>query len=105
MSLFSLTSLFFSPWSAEWNCSKAMKLHEQMKLNNAKTYYLKALKINPDTQCAKDNLMLIKIDELSDKALKLHISEKYIEADKVYEEILKLDPKNSWAKENKRRLP
>ena len=42
MSLFSLTSLFFSPWSAEWNCSKAMKLHEQMKLNSAKAYNLKA---------------------------------------------------------------
>ena len=105
MALFSFISLFFSPWSAEWNCSKAMKLHEQMKLNNAKTYYLKALKINPDSQCAKDNLMLIRIDELSEKALKLHVSEKYIEAGKVYDEILKLDPKNSWAEENKRRLP
>ncbi len=105
MIIFSTLSLFYSPWSAEWNCSKAMKLHEKMKLDEAKTFYLKATQINPNALCAKDNLLLIRIDELSRNALKLHLKGKYLEAGKAYHEILKIDSKNRWALENKSRLP
>lgn len=105
MLLFSILSLFYSPWSAEWNCSKAIKFHEEMKLDEAKKYYRNAERIDPKSKCARDNLTLIRIDELSNKALKLHKSKKYIEAGKIYEAILKIDPKNSWAQENKSRLP
>jgi membrane associated rhomboid family serine protease len=105
MALFSIISLFYSPWSAEWNCSKAMKSHEKMHLKEAKKYYIMAVNINPESQCAKDNLREIKIAELSKKALILHEEQKYIEAGKVYDEILKIDSKNSWAQENKSRLP
>jgi tetratricopeptide (TPR) repeat protein len=76
-----------------------------MNLGEAKKYYEKSLRINPESSCAKDNLILIKIDELSEKALKLHHQKKYVEAGTVYGEILKIDPKNGWAKENKSRLP
>jgi membrane associated rhomboid family serine protease len=102
---FSVASLFKSPWSAEWNCSVAMKLHEKMKLSEAKKFYWNAKRINPKSKCATDNLLLIRIDELSEKALFLHEKKNYIEAGKVYREILKIDQKNSWASENQSRLP
>jgi membrane associated rhomboid family serine protease len=105
MFLFSLIALFYSPWSAEWNCSKGMKLHGEMRLDKAKQFYEASLHINQNATCASDNLTLIKIDELAEKALNLHKQNKYIEAGKVYDEILKIDPKNGWAKENKKRLP
>lgn len=105
MFLFSLIALIYSPWSAEWNCSKGMKLHNETKLVDAKKFYETSLQINPKAKCASDNLTLIAIDELSEKALKLHEKEKYIEAGKIYDEILKIDPNNGWAIENKRRLP
>lgn len=105
MILFSVFSIFNSPWSAEWNCSKAMRFHEKMELKEAKKYYSRAISINPESQCANDNLLVIKIAELSKKALTLHEEKKYVEAGKVYDEILKLDSQNSWALENKSRLP
>jgi tetratricopeptide (TPR) repeat protein len=105
MFLFSLIALIYSPWSAEWNCSKGMKLHNETKLVDAKKFYETSLRINPKAKCASDNLTLIKIDELSEKALKLHEDKKYIEAGKIYDEMLKIDPNNGWAIENKRRLP
>lgn len=102
---FSIISVLYSPWSAEWNCSKGMELHESSKIKEAKEFYLKAVHLNPKALCALDNLKLIRIDELSGKALQLHLRGKYIEAGKIYDEILKIDPKNQWAFENKRRLP
>lgn len=105
MILFSLFSLLYSPWSAEWNCSRGMKLHQKMKLKEAKKFYTASLIINPKSVCASDNLTIIKVDELSEKALKLHEQKKYLEAGKVYDQILKIDPKNGWAIENKNRLP
>lgn len=105
MFLFSLIALFYSPWSAEWNCSRGMKFHGEMQLDKAKKFYEASLQINKNATCASDNLTLIKIDELAEKALKLHKQNKYIEAGKVYDEILKIDPENGWAKENKMRLP
>lgn len=105
MVLFSLISVLYSPWSSQWNCSKAMKLHSEMNLGEAKKYYEKSLRINPESSCAKDNLILIKIDEISEKALQLHKEKRYIEAGKIYDEIIKIDPENGWALENKRRLP
>ena len=105
MCSFSIVSLFYSPWSAEWNCSVAIKFHDNLKLNSAKIYYQRAVEINPDARCALDNLRLIKIDELSDKALKLHLNGKYEQAKLVYDQILKTDPTNQWAKQNKRLLP
>lgn len=105
MIIFSFFSMFYSPWSAEWNCSKGMKLHNEMKLDEAKKFYVISLLINPQSVCASDNLTIIKIDELSEKALQLHKQKRYIEAGKIYDEIIKIDPENGWALENKRRLP
>jgi len=102
---FSLGGLFYSPWSSEWNCSKGMKFHELGYLKEARKYYSAAKHINSKSNCANDNLKLIKIDELSDEALKLHENHQYIDAGKIYDQILEIDPKNTWAIENKRRLP
>ena len=102
---FSVISLFYAPWSSEWNCSKGIKLHEKLKLKEAKSYYLKAIQINSNARCAKDNLLLIRIDELSNEALKNHLNKNYIKAGKFYDKILELDPKNEWALTNKKKLP
>jgi tetratricopeptide (TPR) repeat protein len=82
-----------------------MKFHELGYLKEARKYYSAAKHINSKSNCANDNLKLIKIDELSDEALKLHENHQYIDAGKIYDQILEIDPKNTWAIENKRRLP
>lgn len=105
MSGFSVVSLFYAPWSSEWNCSKGIVQHEKGNIKSAKSFYSKALEINPNSYCANNNLKLIRIDELSAEALELHMRAKYIEAGRIYNEILRLDPKNRWAEANKRRLP
>ncbi len=105
MGVFSFGSMFYAPWSAEWNCSKGIEQHEIGNIEEAKSFYLKAYQLNPNSFCAKNNLKLIRIDELSAEALELHMRKKYIEAGRLYEEILRLDPKNRWAETNKNRLP
>jgi membrane associated rhomboid family serine protease len=105
MGAFSMGSVFYAPWSAEWYCSKGIEEHENGNIKAAKSYYLKAYQLNPNSFCAKNNLKLIRIDELSAEALELHMRKKYIEAGRLYDEILRLDPKNRWAEANKNRLP
>jgi len=98
-------TLVYAPWSAEWNVYKAFELHSKYDLQNAKKHYKKALEIDPKNQMAKENLFIIKIDELSDLAYKIHKNKNYIEARTYYDEILKLDPNNTWAKEQIKKLP
>jgi membrane associated rhomboid family serine protease len=100
-----LTSSFFNPWSATWNCAKGIHFHEKGNISKAKYHYMNAHKIDSESNCANDNLRLIRIDELSGKALELHMRGKYTEARRVYEEILRIDPANQWAKINMQRLP
>lgn len=101
----SIITLFYSPWSAEWNYSKGYTAHEIGNNSEAKKYYTKAIEINPQHSVSKENLRLIEIDELSDKAFDAHENEKYLEAKKHYEDLLKIDPENNWAKENISKLP
>lgn len=102
---FAVLSVFYSPWSAAWNCSRGIQFHELGNHKKAKLFYQKALEIDPISTCANENLRLIRIDELSGKALALHMRGEYLEARRVYDEILRIDPVNQWAKKNKERLP
>lgn len=102
---FAIMAVFYSPWSASWNCSKGIEFHEKGQQEFAKQFYEKARVIDPSSSCANDNLRLIRIDELSGQALQFHMRGNYLEASRVYDEILRIDPTNQWAKKNKQRLP
>ncbi len=101
----SVPTLFYSPWSAEWNYSKGYEYHLAHQLEKAKKSYKKALNINPNHIASKENLTIIVIEELEDKALKAHENENYLLARRYYEELLSIDPNNTWAKENLSKLP
>lgn len=101
----SSATLFYSPWSSEWNFAKAYEFHLENDLKNAKTFYKTALEIAPEHKASKENLKIIRLEQLSDLAMKAHENKEYIEAREYYERILKIDPHSSWAKENISRLP
>ena len=105
ISLGSIATLFYSPWSSEWNFAKAYQFHLKNDLRNANKFYRTALKIAPQHPASRENLKIIRIEQLSDLALKAYENEEYIKAREYYERILKIDPYNSWAKENISRLP
>ena len=105
LTIISFGSLYYAPWSAEWNYSKAYTYHDNGDITAAKKYYNEAIRINPSHRISKENLRLITIDELSEKALKAHKEGDYILARVHYEKLLLIDPKNRWAKENIRKLP
>lgn len=97
--------IYYSPWSADWNVSHAIRLHKKGKIEEAKVYYEKALQINSKNINARQNMFKIRIDELCDTAFYWHSKEDYIKARFYYEQILKLDPSNEWAKEQLKKLP
>lgn len=101
----SCITLFFTPWSAEWNYFKGYSAHEKGDYETAKFYYKEAIRINPKHHISLENLKYINIDEISDMALKAHKEENYLLARKLYERVLKLDPNNQWAKNNIAKLP
>ncbi len=101
----SFITLFYSPWSAEWNYSQGCKYHLKYDDKNATLFYQKAIKINPNHEASQVNLTRIIIDELKNKALTAHENNDYINARKLYNEILEIDPDNLWAKENLNKLP
>jgi membrane associated rhomboid family serine protease len=99
------TTLFYAPWSIEWNLYKAQEYYNNDNFEKAKYYYNQTLLIEPNYYSSIQNLLMIEIEELSDKAFDLHENEEYIQAHKIYDEILKLDPNNDWAKEQIDILP
>lgn len=103
--LFSSVTLFYAPWSAEWNYFKGYSAHENGNYSEAKMYYKSAITINPAHTASFENLKLISIDEISDAALEAHKSKEYLRARKLYQRVLKLDPKNQWARQNMAKLP
>ena len=100
-----ISTLFYAPWSAEWNTTIALRYHNNNKTEIAKKYYRRALKINPEDKTARENLFIIKIDGLSDLAYKCHEANEYEQALIYYEQILALNPSNIWAKEQIKKLP
>jgi len=103
--LCSSITLFYSPWSAEWNYFKGYTAHEAGDYEEAKVYYKDAININPGHTASFENLKLISIDEISDAALEAHKNKEYLRARKFYQRVLKLDPNNQWAKQNMAKLP
>ena len=103
--LVSLPTLFYSPWSSEWQLYKGIVFHEKGNYRLAKKFYRTALKIDKTNLRAKNNLDLLDIDKLKVKAYKSHVAGNYDIAKKYYEKILKIDPKDIWAIENIKELP
>ena len=101
----SSATLFYAPWSAEWNYFKGYSAHEKGDYDEAKMYYKDAISINPGHTASFNNLKLISIDEISDAALEAHKNKEYLRARKFYQRVLKLDPNNQWAKQNMAKLP
>jgi len=102
---FCISSLFYAPWSSEWQLYKGVSAHKAKQYKNAKKYYKKSLDINPKNQQSINNINLLKIDELKWKAYKAHVKEQYKLARKLYEEILDIDPTDEWAIEGYNELP
>jgi membrane associated rhomboid family serine protease len=98
-------SLFYAPWSAEWQLGRGVLAHEQGRKETAYRYYQKCLSMKPGHKLAKENLKLMHIDELSEQAYSAHVSGDYSKARDLYLEILRMDRNNRWAKENLNQLP
>jgi membrane associated rhomboid family serine protease len=100
-----LASLFFNPYSSEWNTVQGSKAFVRNDIEKAEEYYLKALEIYPKNYAAKKNLVLIEIDRLEDRAYYAHLHQNYTTARMLYIKILHLDKNNTWAKKNLDGLP
>jgi tetratricopeptide (TPR) repeat protein len=101
----SISTLFYSPWSAEWNYSKAYSYHIKNEFQNAKKYYRVAIEIDPEHKICRENLRRIRIEELCDLAMQAHENEDYLLANEYYQRVLDIDPWNKWARENIKKLP
>ena len=101
----SFFSLTHAPWSAEWNYSQGYLFHEKYDFGKAKKFYRRAISIDSSHSYSRDNLRIIKLEELSDAALREHEEENYLKAQELYNKILSIDPNNSWALENLNKLP
>jgi membrane associated rhomboid family serine protease len=105
LSLIAISTLFYAPWSYEWQLYKGVEFHESRDLVNAKKHYLLVLKMDPGNKTAKDNLQLLDIEKLEKKAYDAHVGKNYELARKYYLQILKEKPDNVWARENLNELP
>lgn len=103
--IFCIVGLFYAPWSAEWTFAQGVKAHEKGKLKQAEYYYKQCLELDSDHALSKENLLIIRIDRLSQQAFSAHSKGEYSKARRIYLKILKLDRKNRWAKENLSQLP
>ena len=105
ISILAISTLFYAPWSPEWQLYKGVQCHEARDLVNAKKFYNKVLEMDADNQTAKSNLKLLRVEKLEEKAYNAHVAKKYDLARKYYLEILKEKPGDSSAKENLQELP
>lgn len=99
------TTLFYAPWTVEWNLHKALEAYEKDDIKQTKFHYNEMLRISPENKNASQNLRSIRIDELCANALIVHENGDYLKARVLYDEILDLDPNNDWVKEQIRILP
>ena len=100
-----ISTLFYSPWSAEWNYTKGYSHHIKNEFQNAKKYYRVAIEIDPNHKICRENIRRIRIEELCDLAMRAHENEDYILANEYYQKVLAIDPWNKWAIENIKKLP
>lgn len=103
-SLAALT-LVYAPWSSMWQCAQGVEWHEKGATLKAQYFYQRALQCDPTNKIASENLILTKIDLLSEKAYKAHHGENYLLAHRYYLKILALDKNNKWARHNLKQLP
>lgn len=103
--VFSFGSLFYAPWNAQWNFTRAIQHHAKQEIKHAEYYYQKTLERNPSHADAQQNLLQLSIDRLADEAYELHSREQYRAAGEKYREILRIDPKNKWAQAQLNKLP
>jgi membrane associated rhomboid family serine protease len=101
----SILSLFYNPFSSEWNTVKGYHAHLSGKSTEAKVYYSKALLLSPNNQAARKNLKQLEIEKLIDSAYFYHTNKEYGKAQRLYFKILSLDRNNAWAKANLAELP
>jgi membrane associated rhomboid family serine protease len=102
------TTLFYAPWSVEWNFYMGLEYYKKGDLEKAKYYYNQTLLIDSkyySSDSSEENLLIIEIEKLSNEAFELHQNGEYIKAHGLYDEILKLDPDNQYAKEQIDILP
>ena len=97
--ILSILTLLYAPWSSEWLVFNGVTEHQYKNYKKAKYWYKKALKLDPSNIQAKENLELLKLDDLKLKAYKAHIKEQYFKAKIYYNQILEISPNDSWAKE------
>jgi membrane associated rhomboid family serine protease len=100
-----LATLFYNPYSSEWNTVQGSKAFSRGEIDKAEEYYLKALELHPKNYAAKKNLVLIEIDRLQDRAYYAHSHGDYSTARLLYIKILHLDKTNKWAMKNLDGLP
>lgn len=100
-----LITLFYNPYSSEWNTVMGSKAFVNGETDKAEEYYLNALELHPRNHAAKKNLILIEIDRLQDRAFYSHKRKDYSAARLLYIRILHLDKNNAWAQKNLTGLP
>ncbi|HYH13628.1 MAG TPA: rhomboid family intramembrane serine protease [Flavisolibacter sp.] len=93
------------PFSTSYLSYQAYELHKNEKVEEAIVAYKKILRVDPDSEFARENLKQLELHQLAEKALDLHTKQKYSEARELYMQILNIDKENAWAKENLSRLP
>jgi len=103
--LISISTMFYAPWSSEWQVYKGINEHLSKKPNKAIYYYKKALRLDKNNEQAKENLDLLTVDKLKSKAYKYHMLKKYKTAKKIYLQILEIYPSDEWTIENMKELP
>lgn len=99
------STLYYAPWSSQWQCSKAIFYHQKNEIKTATEYYLRALKIDSHNKLAKNNYTLIRVDKLSKQAYQSHVAGDFTKARRLYLKILALKKNDSWALENLKELP
>lgn len=100
-----ISSLFYNPYSSEWQTLQGFKDYEKEEYASSLKHYKKAIHLSDKNVVAKQNLEKVKISLYEERAYKAHKNKEYVTARKYYLEILSLDPKNQWAISNMRQLP
>lgn len=103
--LVAASTLFYAPWSSEWQCTKGISYHKKHELKVAKKYYQTAISIDPSNHLARENYKLVQIDQLSELAYEAHLSGEYTTARRYYLKILSIKKNHRWALDNLKELP
>lgn len=98
-------TLFYSPWSSQWQLTKGIIYHQKHDLDRAESYYKTAIQLDGSNKLAKDNYNLIRIERLSYLAYNAHQTGEFTTARRYYLKILSIEKRNRWAADNLKELP